>query len=251
MVTVLQNYLSIKFSSLEHQDLLAKHGLGSEADIWEYQGEWFEPPNEKRGGWSGVNYLSLTKPQGIAKGYYLKRQSNYQRRTWLAPLTGEPTYAREFEVLQYLEDKPVKTPSLVYYAQSDTQSILMTAELQGFVSADQWFVKHADQDKQPALRAIANAISALHQTGIEHRALYLKHIFINVEHGQVNVAFIDFEKSRRTRLIRWRSLFDLKRLLKRSPQLTASDSAYLVQNYFKTIKTSWWQRMLSRCLLVS
>lgn len=243
-VTVLQNHLSIVFLAPEHAECLKKHHLVTPDDLWAYEGEWFEPPNRKRGGWSGVNYLCLD-----GKGYYLKRQEHYQRRSWQHPFVGEPTYVREFNILQYLQDTPVHTPQLLYFAQNQQQSVIMTAELAGFIPADQWLATHADQDKQLILAALAREVKALHHVGIQHRALFLKHLFVKPIDGDFEVALIDFEKARRTPWIGLSWVFDVKRCLQRATQLTVEDKACFLKHYWQTNAFNWWQRKLSHWLI--
>lgn len=228
----------------DHAACLKKHGLQAPDALWAYKGEWFETPNRKRGGWSGVNYFSLS-----GQGYYLKRQENYQRRSWRRPLVGEPTYVRELEVLQYLQNKPVRTPELVYFAQNQQQSIMITAELEGFIPADHWLLQHPEQGKRSLLSALAAAVRSLHQAGIEHRALFLKHLFVKPSADGFEVAIIDFEKARRTP---WKKLGwfdDVKRCLQRATMLTPDDKAFFLQEYWQTKQYNWWQKHFSRRLI--
>lgn len=227
-----------------HAACLKKHGLDTPEALWAYEGDWFETPNRKRGGWSGVNYLSLE-----GQGYYLKRQEKYQRRSWRHPFAGEPTYVREFEMLQYLQKQPVKTPELVYFAQNQHQSIMITAELQGFVPVDQWLLQYAEQDRQPLLRALAAAVRLLHQTGVEHRALFLKHLFVKPIVNDFEVAMIDFEKARCSPWMWHSGLYDIKRCLQRATMLSQADKIYFLQAYWQTKQLNWWQQHLSHWLI--
>lgn len=244
----MQNHLSVEFLAPSDAQLLKSQGLDQFSSLWDYQGEWFEPPNEKRGGWSGVNFLSLSN-EGKSKGYYLKRQSQYQRRTFSHPIQGEPTFTREFVMLKYLINQPVHTPELVYFAQNRNQSILMTAALEGYEAADQWFQNRPDLDKRPVLSAMARAIKAMHQAGVEHRALFLKHLFVQSAEGSFKVAIIDFEKARRTILIGLRWPFDLKRLLQRADVLSTVEKNYFIQQYFQTQDLNWWQQRICHWLV--
>ncbi len=243
-VTVLQNHLSIKFLAHDHATCLKKHGFQDPDVIWAYEAEWFETPNRKRGGWSGVNFLSLD-----GQGYYLKRQENYQRHSVSHPFAGEPTYVREFEILQFLQDKPVQTPELVYFAQNQKQSIIITAELKGFVPADQWLLDCPEQNKQQILSALAAEVRALHQTGVVHRALFLKHLFIKPLADEFEVAIIDFEKARRIPWMMFSGLNDIKRCLQRATMLTPADKAYFLLAYWQTKQLNWWQRRVSQWLI--
>ena len=228
----------------KHAECLKKQQLATPEALWAYEGDWFETPNQKRGGWSGVNYLALN-----GQGFYLKRQENYQRRSWRHPFVGEPTYVREYEMLRYLQNKSVQTPELVYFAKNLHQSVMMTAELAGFVPADQWLSANSNQDKKPLLSALAHAVKALHRTGVQHRALFLKHLFVQPMDGGFEVAMIDFEKARRTPLIGFSWVFDVKRCLQRASQLSKEDKRYFLQQYWQTNTFSWWQQQLSNWLI--
>ena len=78
------------FFAAEDRALLERHGLGSFDALWARQLDAVDEPNNVRGGWSSVSRLDLE-----GRGFYLKRQSNYQMHTLHAPL-GEPSFAREF-----------------------------------------------------------------------------------------------------------------------------------------------------------
>lgn len=230
--------------SPDHEQTLKKLGLDHPDIIWGYEADWYEPPNHKRGGWSGVNYVSQA-----GQGYYLKRQENYQRRSLRHPFVGEPTYVREYEMLQYLRGKGVQTPELVLFAKNARQSIMITAELKGFIAADQWFLQHATEDKAPVLKALAAAVRGLHRAGVEHRALFLKHLFVKQAPAGFEVAMIDFEKARRVPWMKLRWLNDIKRCLQRATTLTPEDKAFFLKAYWQTEQLNWWQRKLSHWLI--
>ncbi len=158
----MQSHHSTEFVSPKFQKILEQHDLSSFEQLWRYKGEWFEEPNKKRGGWSGVNYLVLSDEDGHQHGFYLKRQAQYLRKTWRHPIQGEPTFAREFKILKYLMPSKVATPTLVYFAQNNDQCILMTAALSGYQSADQWIENNKSSKprlKKGAISAMAQAVS--------------------------------------------------------------------------------------------
>lgn len=228
----------------DHVSILTKHGLHNPKVVWGYEAEWFEPPNRKRGGWSGVNYLTLD-----GQGYYLKRQENYQRHSIRNPFIGEPTYVREYEMLQYLSDKGVQTPELVLFAQNARQSMMITAELKGFVAADQWLTECSIKDKQPTLRALATAVRDMHRAGVVHRALFLKHLFVKSGVEGLEVAIIDFEKARHSKWSFFGWFDDIRRCLQRSKMLTSADKTYFLKAYWDTQKFSWWQQRVCHWLI--
>lgn len=226
--------------SPQYQPLLQQHQLVSFEQLWGYQGDWFEPPNRERGGWSGVNYIELADANGKLQGFYLKRQQAHMRRTWRHPFAGEPTFVREFEILEYLGKHNVTTPKLVFFGSQQDKAILLTEALTGFMAADDWLKNHANitVNKQRALmRALANAVRKLHQAGVQHRSLYLKHLFVKENAGDsvendFEVATIDFEKSRITIFIAWFRLADLITLHYRTANLRASNKLAFFKHYF-------------------
>ena len=82
----------------------------------------------------------------------------------------------------------------------------MTAELQGFVSLEDWYLQDLEQRFGPAvqarmLAAVGMTLARIHQAHWQHGCCYPKHIFLKV-HGEgdaawVEVALLDLEKSRR------------------------------------------------------
>jgi len=185
--------------SPQYQPLLQQHQLASFEQLWNYQGDWFEPPNRERGGWSGVNYIELADNAGVMHGFYLKRQQAHMRRTWRHPIAGEPTFVREFNMLKHLNKHAVATPKWVFFGSQQDKAILLTEALTGFVAADEWLKQHNNlsvSQQNALMRALADAVCKLHQAGVQHRSLYLKHLFVKQNNGEFAVALIDFEKSR-------------------------------------------------------
>lgn len=226
--------------SPQYQPLLQQHQLANFEQLWDYQGDWFEPPNRERGGWSGVNYIELADATGKLQGFYLKRQQAHMRHTWRHPFAGEPTFVREFEILEYLNKCNVATPKFVFFGSQQDKAILLTEALTGFMAADDWLKRHTNisiHQQRMLMRALANAVRQLHQAGVQHRSLYLKHLFVKgsgagFEKGSFEVATIDFEKSRITAFIAWFRLADLITLNYRAVNLRASNKLAFFKHYF-------------------
>lgn len=250
----MQNHLSHEYLAQNVQDLLQAHQLASFQQLWDYQGEWFETPNEKRGGWSGVNYIVLRDEVGQTHGFYLKRQENYTRKTWRQPFKGEPTYVREYEMMQFLASTEVSIPKLVYFAQNENRSILMTAALAGYQSADHWMSENSHlpiKQKKMAIVAMASTVRAMHKVGLQHRSLYLKHLFIknsNDKGSPYEVAVIDFEKSRVTRWIWFYRFMDLMKLWQRSHVLTRKFKLHFFKSYLNIKRLTFFDKTLFHCI---
>ncbi len=197
-----------------HPDLsliLRREGLRSFEDLWALDRNWFEPPNVRRGGTSGVCYQEWTNPAGGADGFFIKFQENHCRRTLKHPMHGVPTAGREAKNLLYLGGKGFPVPKLVYYEErvkgTNRRSILITRKLDG-KSLDLW-LRNSPLDP-PLAAKIAELVFRLNkQLGYEHRQLSLKHIWIN----EGGLALIDLEHAVRRRWSLHSFSHDLQTLL--------------------------------------
>jgi serine/threonine protein kinase len=215
--------------SPQYLALLARHQLASFGQLWAYKGDWFEPPNRERGGWSGVNFIELSDEAGKKHGFYLKRQEGHMRRTWWHPIKGEPTFVREFEMIQHLNQHQVATPEVVYFAAQGNQALLLTKALDGFVSLDQLKL-NTDINKNILIGQLASAVRKMHQARVQHRSLYDKHLFVN---ENVEVALIDFEKSRKMPLIGFLKYADLITLNYRTHYASRAQRLRFFKEYFQ------------------
>ncbi len=230
------------YISPEHRSLLAASHLASFDDVWALKAEWFEEPNVRRGGWSGVCRIVVPRADGSELGLFLKRQENHQRRDWRHPVRGEPTFAREFRMLRYLQDKGVPAPRPVFYGSAvvggDARGILMTEELAGYRPLDAVTTELFAAGRPPLaaqralLRAAAGIVRALHAAGVQHSSLYPKHIFVRMREGaDPDAALIDLEKSRTTLLSKRRMLHDLDALNRHAEHWSRSARLYFLCRY--------------------
>ncbi|MCQ4320495.1 lipopolysaccharide kinase InaA family protein [Stutzerimonas stutzeri] len=174
---------------------------------WNTQGEWVEEPNQRRAGESGVQRIRLRDPQQPL--LYCKRQIGHLYRSLLHPF-GSPTVRRELQALQAIGRLGVRVPDLVYCGTRQQagqwQALLVTAELEGFVSLEDWYGEdmpayYGDTLQARMLAAVGSTLGRIHQARWQHGCCYPKHIFLKV-HGEgsaarVEVALLDLEKSRR------------------------------------------------------
>ncbi|EWC40267.1 lipopolysaccharide kinase InaA family protein [Stutzerimonas stutzeri] len=174
---------------------------------WNTQGEWVEQPNQRRAGESGVQRIRLRDPQQPL--LYCKRQIGHLYRSLLHPF-GRPTVLRERHALQAMSDLGVRVPEIVYCGTRQQagqwQALLVTTELQGFVSLEDWYDKdmatrYGRLIQQRMLEAVGVTLSRIHRARWQHGCCYPKHIFIRVDGEDdaawVEVALLDLEKSRR------------------------------------------------------
>ena len=105
---------------------------------WLREGSWVEPSNQRRGGESGVQLVTLAD----GRRCYSKRQVEHTYRSLRYPL-GRPTVLREREAYEALGAIGISTPRLVYCGARKHaglwQAILVTEALEGLVDIDQWY----------------------------------------------------------------------------------------------------------------
>lgn len=199
---------------------------------WDMNGEWVEAPNLRRGGESGVKRL-------LARGrppLYSKRQLDHTYRSLLHPF-GWPTALREDAALRDCRRLGVPVPEVVFCAarrhQRRWQALLITEELQGYRSLDQWYADGPDEDARRAmLRQLAQVLQRLHGGRRQHGCLYAKHIYLRGDGEQIQVALLDLEKSRR-RLLRQRAVrHDLRQLERHRGGMPDSDWTFLLACYY-------------------
>lgn len=225
--------------------------------LWQLDIGWFEPPNRRRGGWSGVSQTSLQQLQGAPIGIFIKRQENHIYKSPRHPIRGELTFTREFHNLLRYKKYNIPTLNLIYHAErhfsKDRRAILITAELSGFVSLQDlvasWQVGTVPsrQQKLAIIHAVARVVQKLHHHRMQHNCLYPKHIFVKQQQNDIDVRLIDLEKTKQ----RWRRmsacLRDLDTLNRHSPQWSRIDRlrfllAYMGQTHMgKGVKTLWRQ----------
>lgn len=206
---------------------------------WDMRGEWVEEPNRRRAGESGVQRI---RPRDLQQPLlYCKRQIGHLYRSPLHPF-GRPTVLRECHALQALRDLGVRVPELIYCGTRQQagqwQALLVTAELQGFVSLEDWYGEgmpgyYGSVVQARMLDAVGRTLGHLHHARWQHGCCYPKHIFLRV-HGQddgaqVEVALLDLEKSRRRLRRHAAARHDLRQLRRHCVAMSEPD----------------WQRLLT------
>lgn len=246
------------FQSTRYQQVFARHQLDGFKPLWDKHIDWFEEPNHRRGGWSGVGQLTLTADDGELSTF-VKKQQNHGRRTLLHPFDGEPTFRREFKRLTFLEKRHIKAPKVVCYGEQRVEgnacAILATETLLDFepldVVTERWFTNNdkSRQQKRMLLKTVANRLHDFHASGLAHRALYSKHIFVKHADTQPETALIDLEKSRFSPLFVYRAYFDLSALNRHAEYWSRSDRLYFFLQYFQAKRLSKPLRLLCRLIL--
>jgi tRNA A-37 threonylcarbamoyl transferase component Bud32 len=200
---------------------------------WTLPGDWVEPPNQRRSGWSGVVRARIDGTE-----VYIKRQRNHLCRNWRHPL-GWPTASREAHYLQRLAQLGIAAPRVLFHgarrSAGGVEAVLATAALDGYLALD------AVADHGPAFRravaiALGHSLGRLHRAGLQHGCLYGKHVMIRGDAtGQVQVALLDLEKMR-TRFTRQQAArHDLAQLHRHQRFLPPDDWQTLLDTHARTL----------------
>lgn len=217
---------------------------------------WLEPPNLERGGWSGVGRWQFSLDTGTETTLFIKRQQNHMRRSIRAPITGVPTFMIEYHFLNYLSQHGIKVPQLVFFGTRNTidghQALLATIALEGYQDFSHFCAATCITNEKGLLETVAKTIRQLHRTGVQHRALYPKHVFVATRESGYEVAFIDLEKARYMRLPSLQAWRDLRQFLSRLPDWTDEMRYRFYQSYTGRVSgvrlaLGWW--WLRRTLL--
>ncbi|MDR7023315.1 lipopolysaccharide kinase InaA family protein [Pseudomonas peli] len=191
---------------------------------WQTQGEWVEEPNERRGGYSGVQRLTQ-----LGQSLYAKKQTGHTYRSLLHPW-GRPTVLRERDALLKALKAGVAVPEIVYCAaernREGWRALLVTKALEGFQPLDEWYEHHAREAldaslHQQLLQQIAQSLANLHKARQQHGCMYAKHIFVRIQTANTppscEIALLDLEKSRRRLTRKQAALHDMLQLRRHSP----------------------------------
>lgn len=238
------------FISPAHAGSLHSARLDSFDALWQLDLDAVDAPNAVKGGWSSVYRLDIG---GV--GYFLKRQSNYQTRSWRHPF-GEPTFAAEFRNIRRYQHKHVPTLEAAFFAQRRTRcsvdAVLLTRALDGWLDLNSLLGQWADlgtASRQAVLASCGRLARQLHGAGEVHGCFYPKHIFLREHLSGYEACLIDLEKTRML-LGRRDRIRDLEALIRRvgfwsedelrcllAAYLEVDSSSRLVETWLRLIKT--------------
>ncbi len=228
------------------QEILRHNHLDSFEALWQLQADWFEPPNQRRGGWSGVVRIELNLPDGGVETVFVKRQENHTRRTLLHPFSGEPTITSEIRNILALQEAGVPTLEPAYFGQRKVdgtwRAMLVTRELSGFRPMNKQMHRWLDDGwnnsiavRRRFIDVLADAVRRMHDHRLAHNSLHPKHVFVRlVENGDPEVRFIDLEKMRYCITPRRAAKRDLDSLNRRGKFWSEADRLRFLKKYLGT-----------------
>lgn len=225
--------------------------------LWQREAAWFEPPNQRRGGWSGVARCELELPDGTKRAIFLKRQENHGTFSWRHPVKGIPTFLREFRKIMHYRACGIPSLDPVYFAMRKIagghRAILATEELSGFMSmedrAQRWLISGAPQKKvrRRYLQAVADLLNKMHAHGIQHNCFFPKHVFTRLNpDGTVDARVIDLEKSRWRPVKTLSARRDLYSLVRQSLHWSRTDRLWFFKAYLGISRLTPYAKWLWR-----
>ena len=248
------------YSVNDWQSMAAVNGLDSFESIWALDIGWFEEPNQRRGGWSGVSRYDVTLADDRTGGIFIKRQQNHSTRTWRHPFKGILTFRREFQNLMLLHSFDVPTLEVLYFAErtvgDQRRAILISRELSGYASLENcmaYWQQHGLPERtiwHETIQRIAAVARRMHQHHIQQNCFMPKHVFIGELHGQMDVRLIDLEKAKRRWTVERALLRDLDTFNRRSPGIRTTDRLRFLLAYHETERVDarvrkTWDKLLA------
>lgn len=225
--------------------------------------EWFEEPNQRRGGWSGVSRCDLTLADGGKVGVFIKRQENHITRTLLHPF-GISTFIREMQNILLFKQAAIPALEPVYFAvrkvEGNLRAILCTEALDGYEPledlTDGW-LRDGWPDRKSRHRlmaAVASVMARMHDHKIQHNCFYPKHIFVRFAGDEISVRIIDLEKAKVKRFRRHASFRDLYALNRHAKGWSRTDRLrffllYLGRDRLDSEAKKLWRRIVKRTII--
>lgn len=221
-----------EYCTAHWRQLLEHNDLGTFEKLWNLKADWFEPPNQCRGGWSGVSRCDLATPEGGTVGMFLKRQENHITRTLTHPF-GMSTFVREINNILLFKQSAVPSLEPIYFAvrriDGNLRAILCTEALDGYEPLED-LVMRWTQDGAPdratrhgLMQAIAAVMARMHACRLQHNCFYPKHIFVCFADEGIKVRIIDLEKAKVRIHKHFASFRDLDTLNRHSQGWSRSD----------------------------
>ena len=221
--------------------------------LWNRNDPWFEEPNigrrDSKSAWSGVSRIDEN-----GQAFFLKKQENYFSYSVKPPFR-QLIVQKEFANIQLFKSLMIPCLDVVYFGirkkSGKTQGILVTKALDDYISLHDIEVQYKElhgsgqfRIKRAVIEKIAALIQKTHESGLMHRCLYPKHIYIDkifLKTGEQKTKepvcrFIDLESARKVSYNSKKQLRDLETLNRRLLKVGQRDKLYFLLKYLN--KTS-------------
>jgi len=241
----------------EWEDALKQADLLNIEALTTREFDWFEEPNRRRGGWSGVTRIVLNPdaaPQD-QQAVFLKIQQNHFYRAPNTCFLKKLTFEREFEVIRQLKSATDTIPELVLFVKwrsgSDVGALLITRALDDWYPLNDWLQGHKglttpdESTCNKALKAIAQSAREINNAGWVHLCFSGKHLFVRpTTDGNFESCVIDLEKSRKHLRANYRTRKDCSHFMRHVHGITDAQKLTFLQAYFQTDTFSVAQKRL-------
>ena len=214
-------------------------------DLWQLRASEVEPGNVRRGGWSSV--VRFTDPDGDA--FYLKRQENHDFRVWDGGIVRRPTVVREWQAGMAFRRFGIGTAEPVCLGvdqSTSSRGLLVTRALDDHEPLED-VLKRLPGGSEPRQRLwyrIADTVLSIHVHGFRHNCLYAEHILVGETDGEWTCAFIDLEKTSRSRRPERAAIVDLSALDRHTSDMSLRDREWLWDRYFRSVPLSRREKIL-------
>jgi len=188
---------------------------------------FFEPRNERRGGWSGVSRVEWS-----GQVYFVKRQVNHSYREARRFFLRTPTLRREYRNTARLNKINIPTPEIVIYSEDGANAMLITRELTGYVDLDTFLPGATPEKRTSMLGSLLEKTIRMHQNGYKHGCLYGKHIMVSAEDA-TEIAVIDLEKMKYSPRKRSNAVRDISQLIRHTESWSDAEKELISEQYEK------------------
>jgi len=247
------------------QDILRHNKLNGFDCLWNLKADWYELPNERRGGWSGVSRCELELPEGGSVGIFIKRQENHITRTVLHPF-GISTFIREIRNILRFKEAAIPALEPVFFAvrkvEGNLRAVLCTKALDGYESLEEIVERWTRegwpnrQNRQMLMQKVSSVMSKMHDQKIQHNCFYPKHIFVRFTDASIDVRIIDLEKAKVKLLRRYATFRDLYALNRHAQGWCRTDRLrffllYLGRQHLDPDAKKLWRKIAARTAIKS
>ncbi len=235
----------LTFASPALAEFFASNGWRRFEDLWGLEASEVEPGNLHRGGWSYV--VRFAADDGSA--FYLKRQENFDYRTWESGIVRRPTVVREWQTGKAFRDIGIGTAEPVCLGVGQNKpmrGILVTRALDEHEPLTEVLKRlpGGSDARQRLWYRIADAVRLIHDQGYRHNCLYGHHILVRETEEGWDCAFIDLEKASRTSNAYRAAIADLSALDRHTDDMSLRDREWLWDRYFRDVPLARREKIL-------
>lgn len=252
------HYLDPTWLDPKWAEAFTQNQMGSFEAIWDLKLSSVDAGNVGRGGKSWVSSHVIEMPDGKEERIYIKRQENYTCSSWRAPISGIPTFEREFLNWKRFQEAGINTYELLYYAErrqgKDRQAILVSralpaVDLVTYLSGPKKaFKQKIFQERRAVAHEIALVLRKMHDAGFRHGHLSPKHVFVGGTPDHPKIYLIDMEVARKVWRIRPAIIKDLGQLAKHTPECSRTERMRFFLDYLKESRLSSSSKRLWRAI---